>query len=124
MKEEKHENIDLDDLEDINDIESYLNNKKEKKYKSMFMKTFWWILIIYICICVVMIMLLMDNDLNSKECGYIAIIFIMSSALFISVSMLIFKIFHYLDNFLLISMKFHLQIICMCLKMEMTRLLC
>lgn len=57
------------------------------------MKTFWWILIIYICICVVMIMLLMDNDLNSKECGYIAIIFIMSSALFISVSMLIFKIF-------------------------------
>lgn len=30
MKEEKHENIDLDDLEDINDIESYLNNKKEK----------------------------------------------------------------------------------------------
>ena len=93
MKEEKHENIDLDDLEDINDIESYLNNKKEKKYKSMFMKTFWWILIIYICICVVMIMLLMDNDLNSKECGYIAIIFIMSSALFISVSMLIFKIF-------------------------------
>ena len=85
MKEEKHENIDLDDLEDINDIESYLNNKKEKKYKSMFMKTFWWILIIYICICVVMIMLLMDNDLNSKECGYIAIIFIMYSELFISV---------------------------------------
>ena len=29
MKEEKHENIDLDDLEDINDIESYLNNKKD-----------------------------------------------------------------------------------------------
>lgn len=40
MKEEKHENKDLDDLEDINNIESYLNNKKEKKYKSMFMKTF------------------------------------------------------------------------------------
>ena len=32
MKEEKHENIDLDDLEDINDIESYLNNKKEQLY--------------------------------------------------------------------------------------------
>ena len=109
MKEEKHENIDLDDLEDINDIESYLNNKKEKKYKSMFMKTFWWILIIYICICVVMIMLLMDNDLNSKECGYIC---------------LFLKFFRDLEIFLLISMKFHLQIICMCLKMEMTRLLC
>lgn len=31
MKEEKHENKDLDELEDINNIESYLNNKKEKK---------------------------------------------------------------------------------------------